>query len=149
MAQDPSKYEYTLKDYEFTAISKTGARFPFSDRVSEANKNPNESSSVGQGSGPNPVYHTRKVREPTVSITIPVDESTKFEKWFLANCADDEVCNMEFKRKKPRVTSVLDLVEDWLPRFGEEAIAPDAGTMVTIEGNALAIRKDVTNALQA
>lgn len=147
MATDSSKFEYGVKDTSTTAVSKGGSRFSFSDRISEISLNPNESSSVGQGSGPNPTHHTRIVKEPTLSITMPVDESVKFKKWFVTNCAADGVCNVELSRKKPRVASVVDLVEDWLPRFGERSFTSGEATMVPIEGNALALREDVTNVL--
>lgn len=146
-AQDPSKYEYTLKDSAVSAVSKAGARFDFSDRVGGSTYSPNGTSTVVKGSGGYPVAHTGTTFEPSFSLTIPIDESEKFFKWYAANCAADGVCDIERRRKKPRVAAVVDKLEDWLPIPGDEEFAEGGETMVEVTGNLLRPKKDVTNAL--
>jgi hypothetical protein len=147
MANDPSAFEYTQKDTAHVAISKSGARFPFSNRVASSSYNPNESSSVVKGSGKFPVAHTGKTAEPGLTLTMPIDERDRFEKWFGINCKDDEICDVERRRKKPRTKAVTDSFGDWLPIFGEESFVEGDATMVEVSGNLLNPRKDVTNAL--
>lgn len=146
--KDQSVYEYTIKDYAFTAIAANGARFPFSDRVSEGAPDPGESSAVGQGSAPNPTHHTSITREPKLSITAPVDEAEKFFAWFAQNCASEKVCNVELRRKKPKRAAVVDICEDWLPLRGAQTLGTD-GNMVPISGNCLKIRYNTTNSIPA
>lgn len=146
--KDPSRFEYTLKDSAYAAIVPTsGARYEFSERVSESSNNPNESSSVGQGSGPNPTHHTKKTREPSFSITMPIDEREAFEKWFNTQCAADGVCTLERRRKKTKIAPVVDHFVSWLPRFGEESFTDGEGVMVPVEGNYLEAKRDITNAI--
>jgi hypothetical protein len=147
MANDPSAFEYTLKDTAYVAVSKSGQRYPFSNRVSGASNNPNETSTVVKGSGRNPVAHTGVTAEPSFTITMPIDERDKFEKWFNANCDTEGVCDIERRRKKKRTPAVTDSFGDWLPTFGEESFAEGDATMVEVSGNYLVPRKDVTNAL--
>jgi hypothetical protein len=148
MAKDLSTHEYTIKNHAFTAISVTnGARFAFSNRVSEAAPDPGESAAVGQGSGPDPVYHLETVKEPKCSLTIPVDEAQRFKKWFRVNCAATKTCNLEIRRSKPGVAPVVDLMGDWKPVWGAQTIGTDAN-MVPVSGNALSSREDITNVLQ-
>ena len=148
MAKDPSTHEYNVKNHKITAISPGGARFAFSYRLSEAAPDPGETSSVGQGSGPDPVYHLETVREPKCSITVPVDEAQKFKKWFAVNCTSTKTCSLEILRSKPRVSPVVDLFGDWKPTWGPQVIGTDAN-MVQISGNALSLRQDITNVLPA
>lgn len=145
-SKDLSVYEYTLKNYAFTALGPNAARFVFSNRVSEAAPDPGESSTVGQGSGPNPVYHTETVREPKFSLTVPVDEATRFFKWLKKNCIG-EVCDLESRRGKPGVAPVSDLKKNWKPLKGAQTIGTDAN-MVPISGNVLGEQDDITNVLQ-
>ena len=152
MATDPSAFEYTVKATSLTAVAKSGARFPFSDRLAEHSNNPNASSSMGQGSGAYPTHHVKPSYEPSFSFAIPIDESERFFKWFQKNCVDNDgpgVCDLERRRKKARVAAVVDIFRDFLPLPGEESFSDGEGTMTTIEGGYLKPNKDITNALQS
>lgn len=145
--QDPSKYEYTLKDSAVSAVSKAGARFDFSDRVGGSTYSPNGTSAVVKGSATYPVAHVGTTYEPSFSVSVPIDEQERFFKWYAANCAADGVCDIERRRKKPRVQAVTDKLEDWNPVPGDEEFAEGSEVMVEITGNLLRPKKDVTAAL--
>jgi hypothetical protein len=146
-SKDPSKYEYTLKDCGVTAVSKSGKRYTFSDRVGGCTYNPNGTAGVVKGSAAFPVAHTGTTYEPEFSLSIPIDENEKFQKWYAIHCAEDGVCDIERRRKKLRVAAIIDVLGDWNPIPGEESFAEGEATMVELTGSVLAPRKDITNAL--
>jgi len=127
---DPSFFEYTLKDTTFAAVSLSGARFEFSNRINGHNYNPNGESSTGKGSGAYPTYHTSVVYDPEAGFTIPIDEADRFDEWFNAFCASDGVCHFERKRSKKRVPTVTDLFKNALPIRGEETFGEGDATMI-------------------
>jgi hypothetical protein len=152
MANDPSRFEYTLKDTSVAAVTSSGARFDFSRRVNGHTVNPNGESSTGKGSGANPQYHTGVTYEPEFSITIPIDEADRFDEWVQANASASEeglVCDVERKRSKPKVRTVTDLLVAWLPIRGEEAFAEGDATMVEYTGKFFEIRRDITGSITA
>jgi hypothetical protein len=150
MANDPSRFEYTLKDTSVVAVFPNGARFDFSRRVNGHTVNPNGESTTGKGSGANPQYHTAPVFEPEFSITIPIDEADKFDEALQANASTEGlICDIERKRSKPKVRTVTDLLVAWLPIRGEEAFAEGDATMVEYTGKFFEIRRDLTGSITA
>jgi hypothetical protein len=139
---DPSSFEYTLADTSVRAVTESNASFPFSRRVNGHTLNPNGESTTGKGSGANPQYHTAILYEPEFSITIPIDEADKFDKWIKAN-GSGGVINIERKRSKPRVATKTDLLVQWLPIRGEEAFTEGDAVMVEYAGKFFEIRRDI------
>jgi hypothetical protein len=147
---DPSFFEYTLKDTTFAAVSLAGARFEFSNRLNGHTYNPNGESSTGRGSSAYPVFHTGVIYEPTVGFTIPIDEADRFDEWFNAFCANDGVCHFERKRSKKRVNTVVDMLKNALPIRGEEAFAEGDATMIEYSANTVGEPdRDITGSITA
>ncbi len=149
MANDPSFFEYTLKDTQVIAISLAGARFPFSSRIGEHGINPNGESTRGRGSGSRMQYHTGVIFDYEGTFTLPLDESVRFAKWFKANCEADGVCNFEVRRSKPRQRAIVDLAKFALPIQGERTFAEGDATMVEWTYGFLTLEEDTTNAIVA
>ena len=141
MANDPSQFEYTLKDTSVRAVTVNNSSFVFSRRVNGHTVNPNGESSTGKGSGANPQFHTGVEYEPNFSMTVPIDEADAFDAWLKLQPGG--TCNIERKRSKPRVATKTDLLVEWLPIRGEEAFASGDPTMVEYSGNFFEIRRNI------
>jgi len=147
---DPSFFEYTLKDTTYAAVSLGGARFEFSNRINGHGYSPNGESSTGQGSGSHPTYHTSVVYKPQAKFTIPINEADLFDEWFNSFCANDGVCHFERKRSKKRVPTITDMFKNALPIRGDEEFGEGDATMIEYTANTVGEPdRDITGSITA